>query len=421
MDFIGEKLRLLRKLDGAQWLSVFFAIWLFLAVLAPDSVYKHFFHVAILPLALYLLVSRKQRVDWKDPFLALFLSYCVYMSISTWLVANTPLADNVQASRWGVEASLGMLAFFLWMRSVVRTPDVWGVVFLMTAVFGALAGLLSVPVGEFFIARLEGIGAAGHAIQGASVLIVLLAVGTFCLFEQSGSEANRKAVTLGVIAFFLVSLFVLLTKSRAPIAALIVYVCFTVLLAYLKGRSKLLFVIVSAMVMGLVGLVHGIFGIPELMEQLASRGDSYRLHIWSAYIHHPPESILFGNGAGLDFEFTDPHQVYLASRGLDIVHPHSIWLGAYAETGLLGLAMQLGFLLLLVWSVLRCPCTMAQKLHLFMIVGLFFLLTFTDEYTLLISVQPIWIFGWIPLVFVWVWSRYKYKDSDGRVCFDGVA
>ncbi|WP_217632663.1 O-antigen ligase [Marinobacter sp. AC-23] len=383
-----------------------------LAVLAPDSVYKHFFHATILPLSLYLLISRKQKVDWKDPFLGLFLVYCVYMSIITWVVANTSTADNAQASRWGLEAGAGMLAFFLWIQEVIKKPREWGAFFLSAALVGALAGLVGAPVEQLFTGRLEGIGAAEHSIQGASILIVFLAVGMFLLFGQRDSRMNRKSIALGLIAFFLVSVFVVSTKSRAPIVALAIYVLFFISLITFKTRSKLALGGTLAVVAGLIGLVHGFIGIPDFIEQLMSRGTSYRLDIWAAYLKHPPESILLGNGAGLGFEFTAPHQAYLAPRGLDIVHPHSIWLGAYAETGLIGVAMQFGLLILVAWAAFRCPCAMSQKLHLLMIVGLFVMLTFSDEYTLLISVHPIWIFGWIPLVLVWAWARARSGETD---------
>lgn len=400
-----EWLRGIRVLNAKQWLSVLFACWLLLSVLAPDNVYKHFFHVAVLPLSLYLLFSRKQVINWKDPFLCLFLVFCVYMSTTTWIVANTPSADNWQASRWGLEAGVGMLAFFQWMQSAVKRPREWGVIFLSVALVGALAALLSIPAEKLLIGRLDGIGAAGHAIQGASILIVLFAVGTFFLFDQQRGEVSRKSIALGIVALFMVSVFVISTKSRAPIAALAVYVIFSIALIFFKTKSKLILGGVLVVLAGLIGVVHGAVGISDLAEQLMSRGTSYRLDIWAAYLEYPPKSIILGNGAGLDFEFTAPHQAYLVPLGLNIMHPHSIWLGAYAETGLIGVAMQLGLLLLAVWAAFRCSCSTSQKLHLFMIVSLFFVLTLTDEYTLLISVHPVWIFGWIPLVLVWTWAR----------------
>jgi O-antigen ligase len=241
----------------------------------------------------------------------------------------------------------------------------------------------------------------------------------FFSFDQRDSRMNRKRIALGIIAFLLVSIFVVSTKSRAPIVALAVYVLFSISLLSFKTRSKLMLGGVLVVIAGLIGLVHGVIGIPDLIEQLMSRGTSYRLDIWAAYLEYPPKSILLGNGAGLGFEFTDPHQAYLAPLGLNIVHPHSIWLGAYAETGLIGLAIQFGLLILVVWAAFRCPCAMRQKLHLLMIVGLFVMLTFSDEYTLLISVHPVWIFGWIPLVVVWAWARDRSGEYDRELHISG--
>lgn len=413
------RLSLFRNLSGNQWLSCLFAGWLLLAVWAPDNVYRHFFHILIIPLSIYLLGWRKQEFDWKDPFLRLFLVFCVYMSIATWLVGSNAAADDAQASRWGVEAGVAMVAFMLWMQGVIRCERAWGTIFLFIACLGALAGLLSVPVEQFLSGRLTGRGTAGHPIQGASIFVILLAVGVFLTFCQLKSEVHRANIVLTVVSFVTVSLFVVLSKSRAPIIALGVYALFFVSLIFFRSKPGPALGIFLVVFLSVLGLAHWFVGLPTLIEQLASRGGSYRLDIWWAYLTYPPESIFLGNGAGQGFEHTDASQIYLASKGLLIDHPHNIWLGAYAETGLIGLIMQLGLLALVIGAAVRCECSIGHKLHLLVIVALFVMLTFSDEYTLLRSVHPIWIFGWIPLVFVWVWSRYRVNSSDSGLCSNG--
>jgi hypothetical protein len=89
------------------------------------------------------------------------------------------------------------------------------------------------------------------------------------------------------------------------------------------------------------------------------------------------------------------------------------------DTGLIGVFMQAGLVILPAIATFRSRLALANKLHLLAILGLFLLLTFSDEYTLLISLHPIWLFGWVPLVFVWVWCRYR-MDENGSAISDSV-
>ncbi|MDX5328462.1 MAG: hypothetical protein LPK06_06675, partial [Marinobacter sp.] len=98
-------------------LGFLFGIWLFLSVSAPEVVFRTFFHALILPLTAYLALQRRDLVDLKETFIAVFVLFCAYMSVSTWFVGSGPVKDDWQASRWGVEAAFGMLAFRLWMSS----------------------------------------------------------------------------------------------------------------------------------------------------------------------------------------------------------------------------------------------------------------------------------------------------------------
>jgi O-antigen ligase len=159
-------------------------------------------------------------------------------------------------------------------------------------------------------------------------------------------------------------------------------------------------------------MVQWLMGLNVFLDHLLARGASYRLDIWTAYLTYLPESFLFGNGAGLDFELTEASRLYLEPMGLDISHPHNIWLGAFVETGLVGILMQAGLVFLPILAVFRSRFLVTSKLHLLAILGLFLLLTFSDEYTLLTSLHPIWLFGWLPLLFVWTWATYRQPPKN---------
>lgn len=405
----------IRNLEADGWLPLLFAAWLLLAVVTPEEVYRTFFHALIYPLTIYLLVRKDKSFIWTDSFIRLFLLFCCYMSVTTWLVGDGPVEGDIQAVRWGLEAALGMLAFFLWMLAVVTRDRLWGRWFLFLALAGALGGLLSSLPEAFSGTRIEGLGVMGHPIQGGSIAIIFLATGLFLTFREK-NIINPADIFLAAVSVVSVCIFVTLSQSRAPLLSLAIYLFFFAVLLICQYRRPTTIYIVLLVAACVAGFIQWFIGLDELYEQLLLRGASYRLDIWTAYLTYLPESLILGNGAGLDFELTDAARLYLEPMGLDIAHPHNIWLGAFLETGLIGIVMQAGLVILPVIAVFRSRLHLTSKLHLLPILGLFLLLTFTDEYTLLISLHPIWFIGWIPIVFVWTWSRYKSAEGIKMVC-----
>jgi len=404
----------LRHLGAEGWLPLLFGIWLLLAVLTPGEVYRAFFHALIYPLTIYLLVRKDKSAVWKDSFIRLFLLFCGYMAATTWLVSNGPADDDAQALRWGLEAALGMVAYFLWMRSVVNREREWGRWFLCLALVGSFAGLLSSFPEVLQGARIQGLGAMDHPIQGGSIATIFLATGLFLTFHERNT-LSREGVILAIVSVVSVCTFVTMSQSRGPLISLAIYLLFFVVFASYQHRRPTTFYVLLLVAGGILGLIHWLFGLGELFDQLVSRGTSYRFDIWDAYLTYLPESLLLGNGAGLDFGLTDAARLYLEPIGIDVAHPHSIWIGAFVDTGLIGVFMQAGLVILPAMAVIRSRLKMTNKLHLLAILGLFLLLTFSDEYTLLISLHPIWFFGWVPLVFVWVWSRYRTEDNGPAI------
>ena len=401
-----------KAIGPEDWLGLFFGAWLLLTVLTPGDVYRTFFHLLIYPLALYLLISKGGHlVAWKDPFVRLFVLFCGYMSVTTWLVGGGPADNDFQASRWGIEAALGMVAFFFWMLTLVQRAAIWGRWFLVVALIGALAGFVSAQPEAFFNVRLQGLGAMAQPIQGASIATAFLALGLFLTFHKA-NVLTRKDVLLAAVSLIVVFSFVALTQSRAPLISLTAYLIGFVLILGVQYR-RLAAVCISLLAgICFLGLAFWLSDSATIFDQLISRGASHRLELWWAYLAYPPESLLIGNGAGFDFNFTEASRLYLEPRGLGhIEHPHDLWLGAFSETGLIGVALQAGLVLLPTVAVLRSRQALSVKLHLVALLGLFLLLTFSDEFTLLISLHPVWLFGWTLLIFVWTWTRYGEGET----------
>ena len=397
-----------RNNSAKEWISVLFAGWLFVVVLAPDNAYRIYFHGLIYPLTIYVLVRRSAGVDWADPFLRLFLLFCTYSAVTTWFVGAPTIDDDIQASRWGLEAALGMLSFYLWLPSVVTKPECWGRVFLAAAVLGATVGFgVFVTSGSIHSGRLHGLGALENPVQAASTLTAILAIGIFLRTSAQSRWGAGDWLVVG-LAVMSVGVFVFLTKSRAPVASFTVYFVFLslVLLFRRPYLGKVIGPLVAILIVS--GVLEMVVGLSTLYEQMLERGASYRFDIWQAYLQHPPESIWLGNGAGADPGAVDAARLYLEPKiNFDIAHPHNIWLGAYSATGLIGVGLQLFLLVMVVRGIYFLRSHWREKLQLFGLLGLFVMLTFTDEHTLLVSVRPIWVFGWMLLVFPWFWCRYR--------------
>ena len=413
-----HRLSAISRIQPVGLQQILFAVWLLLGVVATEDVYRTFFHVLIYPLTIYLLIRVDRGSLWRDPFIRLFLLFCGYMSVTTWMVGGGPYTEDFQASRWGLEAALGMLAYYIWAFYASRRQLLWGRCFLVLALTGMIAGLISSLPGVLQGGRLGGLGVMTHPIQGASVAIVFLAIGLFLTFRERG-RGSLADILLAVLSILSVCIFVILTKSRAPLASLVIYLSVFAVILGIQYRRSILIVFYSLVIGGILLVTDWVIGLDVLYQQLLSRGAAYRFDIWTAYLTYPPESLLLGNGAGVDFRLTDASRLYLQPMGLDIAHPHNIWLGAFSETGLIGVLMQAGLVCLPVISVLRSRLNLPAKLHLLALIGLFLLSTFSDEYTLLRSVHPIWFFGWIPLVFVWIQARYYDFTGTDNVRWNG--
>ncbi len=401
----------LKDLKLIDWLPLLFGVWLLLCITMPSSIYRAFFHILILPLTIYLVAKQYNKPIFKDNFIRLFLIFCLYMAITTWLVGNDALYGNIQASRWGVEAFLGILAFWLWMQHVISHPRLWGRLLLLFALTGTVSALFSANQSILANERIGGLGIMSYPIQGASISIILLTIGIF-LTLRNGHALEKVDKLIVVLAILSVCTFVALSQSRAPQVTLLAYLIFLVFFVVYNKRHILTFFIISLTFFSLLISIHWLVGFELFFEQFKERGMSYRLDIWTAILENPPESILIGHGAGLDFSQTGAAIFGLGHLDFEVRHAHNIWLGTYIEMGFVGIAMLTYLVAMPVFSVLKNNSCLSSKVYLLTILGIFLMLTMSDEYTLLISIHPIWLIGWLPLIFVWSWSKYKSQNPD---------
>ncbi len=396
-------------------MPLLFLIWLLISVLGPhQDLYKIFFHAVVIPAILILLLTGRAGFTWRDPVLLLALIWAAYSSISTFIVGQGPLADHIRAFRWGVETFFCLMAYYIWLPSVLARPYWWGRNFILLALLGATGGFLLLAAG-LIEGRLSGLGALHNPIQASSILLVYLAIGHFLFFTYqpaSRKPADKSAVWLMILSCIAVTLFVLMSQSRAPIMATAVFLfflgCWTLL------RSGLL---KAGLVMlggaGLViGLLAAVYGLDHYNELLLMRGSSYRFDIWKGYLMYPPDSWIFGFGAGTDPAQLDAAKEFWIPSQTPVTHAHNIWLGTLVENGIIGLGFLVGIAALLVKSVFAYSATCRERMGLLMLLLLVFLLTLTGEHTLIISAKAIWLFGWLPLLFVWIYCSKRIDNAS---------
>jgi len=395
-------------------MPLLFVIWLFLTVLAPhQDLYKVFFHGIIIPSLLVLLFSRRTGINWKDPFLLVSLAFFAYASLSTFIVGSGPIDEHVRAFRWGVEVTFGLLALYVWLPYVVKSPRWWANLFLWLALMGALAAII---IFIFFFGlqgRLWGLGALHNPIQAGSILLVYFALGHFML-TKAGYPLSKTERILLVASLISVCLATLLSESRAPIGAMILYLIYLVALQLTRKPSISNVLVFAGIAGAIVGAIALLYGGDDYLQQLASRGMSYRLDIWAGYLEYPPNSWWFGFGAGTPPEALPAAEAYWIPNGVPVVHAHNLFLGTLAETGIIGLAFLLAMIGLVVTGIAKRVAGAEEKVRLLGLLGLVFLLTLTGSHTAVSSIKAVWLFLWIPVVFVWFWTlRHRlYRPAN---------
>lgn len=382
-----------------QVLPFLFLIWLTVSVVSPwKDLYKTVFHALVIPV---MLVTWRYAIGHRvleDPFIRIVGVFCAYVGISTFFVGHGSLANDLEVLRWSIEAFFSVIALWICVEWLRDSPALWGRLLLTACVVGAGLGFLSWDGG-----RVEGFGALSHPIQGTSILLAYLAMGCF-LLTQGVPRWRWEDCLLIFLGCSSVASFAFLSQSRGPILAFCIY--FFVLLPFVTGRNLKLTVSLLALVLVLSGaVIEWHEGLDSFLNGLIERGDSKRLEIWKGYLLFPPDSLLLGYGAG-----TEPEQMRAAAElwrpnNYVVTHAHNLWLGTYAETGIIGVLFLVAIFGMLSWAALARVTEWSERAGLLGIISLVLMLTFTDEHTLVLSMKPIWLLAWLPMVLVWQWAR----------------
>jgi cation transport ATPase len=92
-----------------------------------------------------------------------------------------------------------------------------------------------------------------------------------------------------------------------------------------------------------------------------------------------------------------------------------------AETGVIGVFLLAFMIILVVASVLKRGESLEEKIRLLGILGLVFMLTLTGSHTVISSIKAVWLFLWLPVIFVLFWPIYRqssWRATADRGAYD---
>ena len=230
----------------------------------------------------------------------------------------------------------------------------------------------------FPASRLYGLGAIRNPT---------LTAGLFGVFAVMACGYMVKAPRLGLrlayaLLFAVLAAYVVLTQSRAPVAALLV--SGAVLLLGRRGRGAILGLSVLAGVILLFALTY-----PELVRSASLRGLSYRPEIWLALLERVSEAPWFGHG-------------YLAYRPtIDMVTErtmlaHNAFLATLRDGGVLGLMLLLAMLSYGLWRAFCLGRRRQDYTVLAVMIFALFCITVSSD-RLIERLEVEWLLVWFPL------------------------
>ncbi len=366
--------------------------FLALAVTQPMAdLYRACFFLGILPASIYLMVARRW---WEaltaDHLFGLAVALLSYLFVSTFWSDGFSGALAAQYSRWFVETLVFAAAAYLYAstRQFERLPH--GLCLLWLVLAASAVSLAVYFIQQEFPQRLRGVGMLKHEILGSGVLITLWALAL--MDPKVRGRQHRPLVLAALLGVFV---FVYLTQSRGPLLSLAA-LCAVLALFAVPNRKQAL---VLAAVLALAGYACVRFGwsLP-LLDQMMDRGDSYRLDIWRSVVQTLPDHWLFGQGVATEFANSEAGAMARRATGLEIEHPHNLWLSTLFYGGVLGAALLLGLVAGLLSRLRRLERESAG--FALGVIAVVIALCMTDTHRLLSSPREIWVIFWLPLMMV---------------------
>ena len=338
-------------------------------------------------LALYVLAAARRWgslfLDWG--FLAL-VALLVYLPLtSLWSTPLDPRGALSQATR--------AVLVFAFVVSIAECMQVDWFRQRMTWVVGVAGAVAAAAAMWIFFAtppedgRLNGLGQLDtHVAAGMVFAVAGICALSWLLDSESPRSARANAAVIAAVAVLAVA--VALTGSRNAMACGLLGVGMVLIARRAPSAAHCVaWVVGLAAALGGV-LIAALLFVPGADALILPRGDSLRLGIWTYYAEGIAASPWFGLGI-----LTDDLTVV---DGLQVLHPHSLFLAVAWQGGILGLALMFVVIGSTVRTLLRHFAAAEAKLGLaiFSVALPGYLI---DGHELIDKIGWTWLLFWFPV------------------------
>lgn len=379
-----------RLAKPARYLSYSFLLFLFFGVTQNfDDLYRVFFFFGVLPSAVILLFRRRLPENlFTKPLLLATLALLTVLFLSVfWSDTEHYIKTVLRYSRWFLWTSIFYVAMFVYGYLGLHRTSLHRQAIQVAIILGASFSIVVYFQEGRFPQRLTGPGMLGDIIMGSSLLTILW---TMSLFDLN--SANKKQLTLTVVALALVLAYAFLNQSRAPL--IVAIFAGSVFLTFLAGSlRRKLFVACTLFLVAL--LLIWTLDSSMLLNRMAERGASYRFTIWEAALKPLDEYFWLGYGLASQLSETGIGDAIEAAMGYRHNHSHNLFLTVFAHGGVVSFVLIISIFLAMLYRSTKL--TGQERVLMITAVLVLIGLCFTDPYKIITSPQATWLLIWFPV------------------------
>lgn len=354
----------------------------------------------LLPALVYVCINLVRRTVEPPPVRYLpWLAFILWVAISVlWSVDS--VAGPIALAKRSFFIGLFIVAIYLLINCGERYFLFSFKAALLVVVLGALAsliyqyGVVGKPL-AYRGYRIDRMGLGNIANYGWPVAAGIFhgAIATWVLGFALDKRGRIGSTLLWLVAFLVLSLYVLMTGTRGAWVAL---ACSCLFVVAMQRREWLKYTLVVALILSfiLAWVLWDKIVLEVVGRQLSGRGQ-----VWEHYFSVMPGHWVFGFGLGTPFEYRWPNGISVSP------HAHSLYLQQVYDSGLIALALMaigLGGVFIRVWSLRDSPVVcLAFPALLFALIAML-----TDVERIITRPGDYWTVFWLPVSVILAARRY---------------
>jgi len=375
-----------------------FFVGFFVVPSSLENLHQGFYYKFLAILGL-LLLPRGFELLRRNPVFWLLAAYLLYMVTSALWTPDLLMTSGAEryTTKYLQRASFIIMFFMIGTALRNRDPDGFDRMLMVVCFAAAVSSVVTLVLwysnNPFPESRVWGFSLVRWTIFSAYSFGVFAVLSVYFMIR---SEDRRLTIALGM-AFLMLFTYVWLSQSRMALGATLLGIA-VVSMSSTRLKEQILILLLITFGIGITSLLL----IPDAVDQVLSRGWSFRPQIWATYIERAMNSPIFGEGFLTDrtnYVFAPPY------RGV-VPDAHSGYIGTLRDGGLVGLGLLLSAFLAALWRGLRSAMRTRNFLALALTLEVMaFIATDTDRLVTRTGAQ--WIFLWLPLLLV-------MSDPGGR-------